>query len=385
MRLSRRAFLDRAARAGALGLAAASLPAWLHDAAATSATGSPADLIERNAWPEHWETGVGALGRSFLTPANLFFVRSHLPVPDLDPDAHRFRIAGGVGHERAWTLAELRKLPATELTVTLECAGNGRGLMKLANTSGTQWGLGAVGTARWRGVRLADLLERAGVHADARHVWMEAADRGVLPAVPNFLRSIPLAVATGDVLVAYAMNGAPLPRLHGGPLRAIVPGWYGMASTKWLTGARLAATPSDGHFMIRGYRYVAPGGDPLTSPPVEEMRVKSLVTSPLERAEIPRGRVAVAGFAWAGPSGVRRVDVSTDDGATWQAARLEASPHRWAWRRWSASVQTPSGGSVAILARATDGAGATQPRVAPPNAAGYANNAMHRVEVFVRG
>jgi DMSO/TMAO reductase YedYZ molybdopterin-dependent catalytic subunit len=384
MRLTRRAFLERSARAGALALAGVSVPAWLRDALANTSSAPPPDLIIRNTWPEHRETGVAALGRSLLTPSGLFFVRSHLPEPVIGPATHRFAITGDVEREASWSLDELKQLPATDLTATLECAGNGRGLMKLANTSGTQWGLGAVGTARWRGVRLADLLERAGVGSSARHVWLEAADRGVHPNVPPFLRSIPLAVATDDVLLAYAMNGEPLPRAHGGPLRAVVPGWFGMASTKWLTGARVAVEPSNNHFMVRGYRYVVPGGDPLKSPPVEEMRIKSLITSPLLGDRVRGGHVDVEGFAWAGSAGVAKVQVSIDDGAHWSEAALDASPHRWAWRRWRARLESPSKGQHMLLACATDGAGETQPRVAPINAAGYANNAMHRVAVVVR-
>jgi DMSO/TMAO reductase YedYZ molybdopterin-dependent catalytic subunit len=383
MRLTRRDFLVRSARTGALAIAAASVPAWLREAAATSYVMIP-DLIVRNTWPKHMETAVHVLGRSFLTPNELFFTRSHLPVPEIDPATHRFAISGEVDRELSWTMDELHKLPATDLTATLECAGNGRGRMRLKNTSGTQWDLGAVGTARWRGVKLVDLLQRVGVHGGARHVWFEAADRGIHPNVPRFLRSIPLAVATGEVLLAYAMNGQPLPSEHGGPLRAIVPGWFGMASTKWLTGARLAAEPSDGHFMIRGYRYVVPAGDPLKSPPVEEMRPKSLITSPRHHWHTTAGHITVQGFAWAGPSGVTRMEVSVDNGATWQHAELARTPYRWAWRKWHARVAITGAGAHEVLARATDGAGATQPREAEPNAAGYGNNAMHHVTVIVR-
>jgi DMSO/TMAO reductase YedYZ molybdopterin-dependent catalytic subunit len=342
-------------------------------------------LIERNAWPEHWETTVEALGRSFLTANDAFFVRSHLPVPDLDTSEHRLEIKGLVARPLMLTLADLKAMPKTALTCVLECAGNGRGLMKLANTSGTQWGLGAVGNAAFYGVRLADLLERAGVASEAKHVWFDAADRGVLPGVPPFVRSIPIEVATGDVLVAYAMNGDPLPRLHGGPLRAVVPGWFGMASTKWLTGIRVMPKPSDNHFMTRGYRYAPPppGADPASMPAVETLRVKSLITKPLDGSNMPRGMLRVDGFAWAGPSGVAKVEVSVDDGQTWRSAELERSAHPYAWRAWHAQLhaRARTGATLAILACATDGAGAMQPRVAETNPAGYGNNAMHRVVV----
>ena len=380
MDLTRREFLERSARIAGLTLAAGALPAWLSEAGVKS---RPADLIERNAWPEHWETTVPALGRSLLTSNETFFVRSHLPAPQIDAAAHRLEVGGAVARPFALSLAELRRMPATHLTCTLECAGNGRALMKLANTSGTQWGLGAVGTAEWTGVRLATLLERAGVTPAAKHAWFDAADRGVLPGVPVFLRSIPIAVALGDVLIAYAMNGRPLPRLHGGPLRAVVPGWFGMASTKWLSGIRAMETPSDNHFMARGYRYVAPGADPAASPPVETMRVKSLITRPLDGARVRRGPLVVEGFAWAGPAGVARVDLAAGPGESWTATRLAGSPHRYAWRAWRATVQASAAGPLDLRARATDGAGAMQPGIAEVNAAGYGNNAQHRIRVTV--
>ena len=390
-RLTRRAFLAAGARAGLGAAALAALPRWTRAALAAHPPGTAlapdapgAELIVRNDWPEHWETTVEALGRSFLTPERVFFVRSHFPVPRLDPGAHRIEVAGLVRTSQTYALDELRALPAAEAVHTLECAGNGRGLYHLASTSGTQWERGAVGTARWSGARLATLLERAGVQPEAKHVWLEAADAAPLPGAPRFLRSIPLEKAMKDTLLAMTMNDRPLPVRHGAPLRAIVPGWYGMASTKWVTRVRVEATPSDNHFFVRGYRYTYPGEDPAQAAPVEEMRVKSLITRPLSGARVSatKGRLPVRGFAWAGPVGVRLVEVSTDSGKTWQPAGFREDSEPMAWRAWATQVDaTP--GSLTILARATDGNGVAQPEAARPNAGGYGNNSIHRVTVRV--
>jgi DMSO/TMAO reductase YedYZ molybdopterin-dependent catalytic subunit len=278
------------------------------------------------------------------------------------------------------SLADLRAMQAAEGVHTLECAGNGRRLYALANTSGTQWERGAVGNAAWTGVRLSSLLERAGVAPEARHVWFEAADHATLPETPPFLRSIPLEKAMKDTLLAYAMNGAPLPAAHGGPLRAVVPGWFGMAWAKWVTRVRVEATSSDNHFMVRGYRYVYPGADPAQAPPVEEMVVKSVITNPLDGQKVGPGRIHVTGFAWAGTPEVAKVEVSGDGGRTWNGAGFvgKSAPH--AWRSFAADVEMPAGRHV-LMARATDAAGRTQPVQAKANASGYANNSIHSVVV----
>jgi DMSO/TMAO reductase YedYZ molybdopterin-dependent catalytic subunit len=377
--MRRRDFLVTLARASAASAAIASLPPW----ARAAAPATPAELIERNDWPEHWETTVAGLGRGWITPESRFFVRSHFPVPTVDRAAWRLEIAGLVERPLTLTLAELIAMGRVERAHTLECAGNGRGLFALPRTSGTQWELGAVGNARWSGVPLAAVLERAGVKPEAKHVWFETADRAPLPGVPPFLRSIPLEKARADVLLADQMNGAPLSRLHGAPLRAIVPGWFGMASAKWLTKVRLEAAVSDNQFMAKGYRYAYPGADPAQAPPVEQMRVKSLITRPLEGTRVAPGWLRIEGFAWAGEAGVSQVEVSSDGGAHWHGATLmgEASPG--AWRSWFASLDAHVPGPLTLLARATDGAGEVQPLEAQPNAGGYGNNSIHRVTVRV--
>ena len=385
-RFTRREFLDTCSRLGLGAAGAAALPAWAREAAAKASTaaGLSPDLIVRNDWPEHWETSLEALGRSPITPNDLFFVRSHFPVPTLEPGSYRLEIAGLVRRPFKFMLGDLRSLPDVEEAHTLECAGNGRGLYHLPNTSGTQWGHGAVGNARWTGARLGELLRDSGLTPEAKHVWFEAADSAPLPGVPPFLRSIPVEKALDDVILAWRMNGEPLPRLHGGPVRAIVPGWYGMASTKWVTKVRAEATPSDNHFMVRGYRYAYPGEGPAQAPPVEELRIKSVITSPLEGARVRAGRLRAAGFAWAGHAGIDRVEVSLDGGANWLLGPFTSEETPLAWRRWEAEVTLAARGPVTLMARATDRAGESQPAEARPNAGGYGNNSIHRVKIDVQ-
>jgi DMSO/TMAO reductase YedYZ molybdopterin-dependent catalytic subunit len=390
--MDRRSFLRALARAGFGAAALTSLPPHLRGALAAVPAGDPAEMIVRNDFPEHWETSLDALGRSWITRNDRFFVRSHLNVPTIDPAAWRLEIAGLVRTPLSFSLAEIQALPQQEDIVTLECAGNGRGLMKLPSTSGTQWHRGAVGNAAWGGVRLARLLERAGVAAEGTHVWFEAADQATVPTVPPFLRSIPIDKAMRDVLLAHRMNGEPLPAKNGAPLRAIVPGWYGMASTKWVTRVRVEDRPSDNHFMARGYRWVYPGEDPAAAPPVEAMRVKSLITRPLDGSEVritPRTdkkkpRLRVQGFAWAGPAGVRIVEVSRDGGTTWMPAGFMGDTAPGAWRAWAMDFEVTPPLRVNLMARATDGDGDAQPLVARSNAAGYGNNSIHRISARVR-
>ena len=183
-----------------------------------------------------------------------------------------------------------------------------------------------------------------------------------------------------DVLLAYAMNGDPLPRLHGAPLRVIVPAWYGMASTKWVTRVRLEPTPSDNHFMVKGYRYNAPDADPAAvPPPVEEMRVKSVITRPLEGARAALGKVRVQGFAWAGSAGVRLVETSIDKGQTWNPAGFMGDTAPGAWRAWATEYEIKAPRRVTALARAIDGKGEAQPMEARINSGGYGNNSIHAV------
>jgi DMSO/TMAO reductase YedYZ molybdopterin-dependent catalytic subunit len=393
-RMDRRTFLTTLAAAATGSLTGA---AWARETlaapataaapakpAATQAAPAVPELIERNAWPEHWETSLESLGRTWLTPNDRFFVRNHLPAPEIDPATHKLEIRGLVRLPLTLSLADLQAMPPSSVPCTLECAGNGRALFDFPSTAGTQWERGAVGNAHWAGVSLLALLRRAEVSADAKHVWFEAADRSPHPDTPPFLRSIPIEKAMNDVLLAWSMNGEPLPRLHGGPLRAIVPGWFAMASTKWVTRIRLERDPSDNHFMAKGYRYNAPGEDPLGTAPVEEMKVKSVITRPLDGATVALGKVRIQGLAWAGPKGLRMVEISTDGGTSWKPAGFMGDHEPMTWRIWATQVEVKEPARLTVMARATDGNGVQQPLVAPINAGGYGNNSIHSVSFRVR-
>jgi DMSO/TMAO reductase YedYZ molybdopterin-dependent catalytic subunit len=392
-RIDRRTFL-RAFAAGAAvgGFTAIAARARRVAAAAAAAPNVPPpsatapELIERNAWPEQWETMLEPLGRSWVTRNDRFFVRNHLPmpVPEIDRATYLLEVDGKVNSPTALSLADLKALPALTAPYTLECAGNGRALMPLPSTAGTQWERGAVGNAMWTGVPLSAVLRRAEPRPEAQHVWFEAADRPPHPDAPSFVRSLPLEKAMEDVLLAYDMNEEPLPTLHGGPLRVIVPGWYGMASTKWLTRIRLESEPASGHFMTRSYRYNAPGEDPAAAAPVDEMKIKSVITRPTEGATVPLGKVRIQGFAWAGPKGVRLVEVSSDGGTTWKPAGFMGDHEPMAWRTWATEVEVKAPARLTVMARATDGMGVAQPLQPEINAGGYANNAIHSVSFRVR-
>lgn len=332
------------------------------------------ELVIRVPRPLEAEAPLEAL-QAWRTPNDLFFVRSHFGPPVTLPTRWTLTIDGEVNLPLTLDLAAIRRLPAITIPVTLECAGNGRGLMSLPSTSGVQWQRGAVGNAEWTGTRLANVLERAGLRPSAAHLWMEAADAAG-PRVPKFLRSIPRQVALGDALLVWEMNGQPIPLLHGGPLRLIVPGWYGMASTKWLTHVHARPTESDNNFMAKGYRF-ADGG------PVERMKVKSLIATPGDGGRVSSGTVRVAGVAWSGSGGIRQVDVSTDHGRSWHAARLTGRDDATAWRTWEADLPLARPGRYTVRARATDRSGAVQPDVATTNPGGYGNNSIHEVSFDV--
>ncbi len=335
---------------------------------------APPGLIIRNARPLDAEAPMAALQRE-ITATSEFFVRSHFGPPSSLPSAWTLTIDGEVERPLTLSLAEIRALPSVTRPVTLECAGNGRALFALPSSSGVQWEFGAVSTATWTGVPLRALLERAGTKGSAQHFWTEAADRAPSPGVPAFTRSIPRAIAESDALVAYEMNGAPIPVLHGGPLRLIVPGWFGMASTKWLTQIHARATESDNHFQVRGYRYA--DGSAVTT-----MRTKSVITSPESGTRVKAGRVQVQGQAWTSleSGGIRGVDVSADGGTTWTPATLIGDERPGAWRGWKVTIDVPAGPLV-VMARATDRAGGVQPLKAAANGGGYGNNSIHQVPV----
>jgi DMSO/TMAO reductase YedYZ molybdopterin-dependent catalytic subunit len=391
MRLTRRALLATAAEFGAYAATARMIGGISLFAQAPRATVAPGKekLLVRSLRPPDYETPVALLD-AWITPVENFYVRSHLPVPaSLDAAAWTLQIEGEVQNSAMLSMDDLRRMPSTSLTATLECAGNGRAFYD-PPVAGVQWAKGAVGTARWTGVRMAEVLKRAGVRDSGQFVVMNGADRA-LGTMPDFVRQVPIAKAMHpDTLIAYDMNGAPLPPVHGFPLRVIVPGWEGAYSVKWLSNLRVIDREFDGFWVASGYRYptkrVAPGAavDPKDMAPLTGLVVKSLITKPLEGATIAPGKIDVGGFAWAGETGIARVDVSLDDGASWQPAKLTGENARYTWRRFEAQVDVAKPESVLIMSRATDANGRTQPMTPPWNPSGYLWNAPDSVRIEVK-
>jgi DMSO/TMAO reductase YedYZ molybdopterin-dependent catalytic subunit len=389
MQFSRRDLLSIGIRASAFGAFAHVAPAGLWAQGVKVAPGKE-KLIVRSLRPPDYETPVALLD-SWLTPVEHFYVRSHMPMPSgLDAATWTLQVEGDINTPLTLTLDELKKMPSATVTAVLECAGNGRAFFD-PPVAGIQWAKGAVGNARWTGVRMADVLKRAGVKSTGRFVTMNGADRGMAQQ-PDFVRQLPLDKAMhADTLIAYEMNGQPIIPLHGFPLRAIVPGWEGAYSVKWLTALRVIDREFDGFWVATGYRYptkmVAPGAsvDPKDMAPLSGLVVKSLITRPLEGAVMAPGKVDVAGFAWAGEPDIARVEISTDYGASWQAARLVGERTKYAWRRFEYTFEARRPESCLILARATDAGGRTQPTTPPWNPSGYLWNAPDSVRVEVKG
>jgi DMSO/TMAO reductase YedYZ molybdopterin-dependent catalytic subunit len=333
------------------------------------------------------ETPVEYLN-TWLTPVPHFFVRNHMHEPsELDPQDWRLTIGGEVGKPVTLSLAELSKFESHSVVNTLECAGNGRSLHR-PQVPGIQWGKGAVSTARFSGPRLRDILQRAGVKPTGKHVMFRGLDE-VPGKVPPFIRSIPIEKALdADTLVATHMNGAPLTKHHGFPARALVPGWIGSASCKWLTEIKILDSEFVGNFMSPGYRFpnqpVNPGDavKPKDTHPLTALNVKSVISGPLDGTNVRAGNVAVHGAAWAGEADVVKVEVSVDGGTNWSLARLGQEQAHYAWRLWNYEWKAKSG-EYTVLSRATDSQGRTQPASPLWNPSGYLYNAVDQVKIHV--
>jgi DMSO/TMAO reductase YedYZ molybdopterin-dependent catalytic subunit len=280
-------------------------------------------------------------------------------------------------------------MPSTSVTTVVECAGNGRAFFD-PPVAGIQWKKGAVGNAKWTGVRVADVLKKAGARSAATHIWVSGADRP-MGTQPPFVRQVPMPKAMHpDTLIAWAMNDVPIPAPHGAPLRLIVPGWEGAYAIKWLTTITVANREHDGFWVATGYRYptrrVAPGAavDAKEMAPLTGLVVKTLITSPLDGAVVKPGRVTIAGFAWAGETDIKGVDVSVDNGATWRPAQLTGQAVKYAWRRFELGFDAKVQETHTILSRATDANGRVQPIVPPWNPSGYLWNAPDQIRIEVK-
>lgn len=320
-----------------------------------------------------------------ITPNTAFYVCRHLlSQPRLSTVDWRLRVEGEVRQMLALTYEELRALPALSLLVTLECAGNGRAYMN-GQPQGEPWNYGAVGTAEWTGVPLGVVLARAGLEPSVREIIIEGADQGYHPQSKEeriYARSLHRDVALHpDTLLAYAMNGEPIPFAHGFPLRLIVPGWYGMASVKWVTRLFASSQPFQGYFQTEQYVLLQPGD--AEGPPLTRMRPRSLMLSPVEGARLGSGLHWLKGVAWSGSAPVSRVEVSGDGGATWQPAEWTSEKLPYAWRSWQLPWQATAPGLALLSSRVTDEAGNTQPFAPEWNELGYANNAIQQVHVVI--
>jgi len=326
---------------------------------------------------------------SFITPVEHFFVRNHMHEPaKLDAAEWRLTVGGEVEKPLTLSLAELARMEQHTVTNTIECAGNGRALA-VPHVPGIQWQKGAVGNARFSGLRLRDVLERAGVRPAGKHVMFRGLDT-VPGKVPPFVRSIPIEKATdADTLVALHMNGAALTTHHGFPARAVAPGWIGAASCKWLTEIMVLDKEFEGNFMSPGYRMpnnpVKPGEavNVEDTHPATALNVKSLIAGPAEGARLKSHAIHIHGVAWAGEADIEKVEVSTDSGATWQPAQLGKEQAHYAWRLWSYPWTAPKAGDYTILSRATDSAGRVQPDSVAWNPSGYLINVTDQVKIHV--
>jgi sulfite oxidase len=352
------------------------------------------DMIVHTVEPLNAEPPRAVLGENDLTGADTFYVRNHGPIPDIQPDSWRLRVGGLVDRPLELPLAALRDgFARHDVVAALECAGNRRaGLMMVRDIPGQEpWGPGAAGNARWTGARLADVLAAAGMGGGAGHVAFQGPDVSELASPPQpFGASIPLGKAlSGEVLLAYAMNGQPLSRVHGAPVRVVVPGYIGARSVKWVEQITVQAQPS-ANFFQTSYQLLPAEADPDRAGPGDgfslgPLAVNAAILAPDEEATVPVGPVTVAGYALAGDDRrVARVDISADGGHSWRQASLEKELSPWSWRRWHATLDLPPG-QADVAVRAWDSAACLQPENEADvwNPKGYVNNAWARLRLAV--
>ncbi len=343
-------------------------------------------LVVHRAHPLNCETSLCALIGGVVMPNASFYVRNHFQIPRLDPAVWRLNVGGLVDRPLKLSLRDLSKMPSQTRVVTLECAGNGRSQLN-PKVKGEQWNFGAVSTAEWTGVPLMEVLDRAGIKPGAHQVLFRGIDSGPVDGISEslrFERSLDIDDARGaDVLLAYAMNGEPLPVQHGYPVRVIVPSWYAVASVKWLAEIEVIGEAFQGHYQTGAYFFEWQRNGETTREPVTLQRVRSLVMEPEAEAEVDRGELVVRGVAWSGAAPIARVDLSVN-GGPWQSTRLvgERKRHSWQWWEFFLHVDEPS--TVNIRSRASDMASRTQPETPEWNRLGYGNNAIQNVRFHLK-
>ena len=389
--LARRQFLALGAFAGP-ALAQSidlNLPGGPSDRPLTNAFPGKRAMILQRTTPPLLETPLADFDAGIFTPNDRFFVRWHWPFPtEVDPAAHRLRVDGHVAKRLDLSLAALKRLPRIEYAAVNQCAGNSRGLFE-PRVAGAQWAHGAMGNARWTGVRLRDVLDAAGVRPGAMAVRFSGLDAPLVDDTPDYRKSIALDHARdGEVMIAWAMNGEALPLLNGFPLRLVVPGWYSTYWVKMLNRIEVLAMPDDNFWMAKSYLipdtpdgHIAPGTKDFAKRPITTMVPRSFVTSIADGAALPwRPQLPIGGIAFGGDAGVATVEVSGDGGVNWVAARLGPDAGRYSFRRFDAEVAAPRG-PAALMTRCTNTAGVVQAMTPIWNPSGYRRGQVETTRV----
>ncbi len=348
-------------------------------------------LILQTPRPPQLETPFALFDEGVFTPNDAFFVRWHLAgIPEsVDASTHRIAVTGAVQRELSLSRDDLAAMPTVELNAVNQCSGNSRGFFA-PRVPGGQWGNGAMGNARWTGVRLRDILARAGLQPTAKQVQFHGLDEPVLAQTPAFRKSLDLDVARGDdVIVAYLMNGEPMPLLNGYPVRLVVPGWYATYWVKMLSAITVLDHIDDNFWMKTAYRIpdtpdhsVVPGSTGFATIPINTMDVRSFVTNLTDGATVSAGTSTLRGIAFDGGSGIARVEVSLDSGATWRRAQLETDYGKYSFRRWNLSWNATAG-SYVVAVRATANNGSTQTMTPIWNSGGYMRDSIETYKVSV--
>ncbi len=364
------------------------IPAGVQSIAAMEALPGKKPLIRLADRPPNYEAPLEYL-RTPITPNDEFFVRYHLSdIPEVDVKTYRIKVGGdGANGQAELTLDDLKKMPAFEVVAVNQCSGNRRGLSK-PHVPGVEWGYGAMGCARWKGARLKDVLDKIGLKKETIEIEFGGADGPAVDTTPDFVKSIPIWKALDEsTLVAYEMNGQPLPHFNGFPARVVVPGWTGTYWMKHVNAITALTKPLTAFWMNPAYR-IPRGKFPVVArftsqeyapnTPITEMVINSLITSHRDGAKIKTGKVTVSGIAWDGGYGIRMVEVSTDSGKTWSTAKLGEDLGRFAFRPWSFELSAKRGKNT-VMVNATNKIGQAQVAALIFNGAGYHNNVMQNI------
>jgi DMSO/TMAO reductase YedYZ molybdopterin-dependent catalytic subunit len=332
--------------------------------------------------PLNAETPVESL-RSWITANSVFFHRNQSEMKSaVSLGEWRLKVEGEVEIPREFTFEEILRLPKAIAADTLECAGNGRGLLK-EKASGNPWTIGGAGNAVWGGVWLKEILQPAGLKKTARHTAFEGLDEPLGSARIKFIRSIPLEKAMGSTILAYEMNGEPLPLPHGFPVRALALGWVGASCCKWLTRITVTDRPFEGHYMDKVYRIYQKGEDPGSGVVTTAIPLKAFITQPGQGENLERGRISVLGVAYGGQAEIARVEISVDGSRTWSSAEWIGPKEPFAWRHWQYIWSPEVSGEYRLMARVTDSRGNQQPMKAKWNVLGYGNNGVEEHSITV--